>query len=197
VFIPLQYPNLEFVGESLQKLYDLNVENYADKIAYIKFDPKMEGWEKIGSDTLKANLIKPEVWDKVISEANELVGESEIGTMFFGSALNLLLFSPTYGDKVLGKLVSIIKEHGDKSYLFTVSTSAYRENIRKLEEASENLMFARMEKPMKLHLKIARMLQAKFSEEGITVPISREILSELKEIAEDTRKRSIPTIRRI
>jgi len=197
VFIPLEHSNLEFIGKSLEKLYDLNVEDYADKTAYIKFDPEIGELEKTSGDTLRANLVKPEVWDKVIGEANELVGESEIGIMFFGSALNLLLFSPTYGDKVLEKLVSIAKEHGENSYLFTVSTSAYREKIRRLEQASENLMFARMEKPMELYLKIDRMLGVKFLGEEVKVPISREMLDEIKATADKTRKKAIPRIRRI
>jgi len=197
VFIPLEHSNLEFIGKSLEKLYNLNVEDYADKTAYIKFDPEIGGLEKTGSGVLKANLVKPEVWDKIIAEANELVGESPIGIMFFGSALNLLLFSPTYGDKVLEKLVSITREHHENSYLFTVSTSAYREKIRRLEQASENLMFARMERPMELHLKINRMLGVKFLEEEVRVPIPKEMLNEIKATADKTRKRSIPKISRI
>ena len=197
VFMPLEHSNLAFIAKSFEKLYDLNVEDYAGKTAYIEFDPEIGGLEKTGDGALKANLVKPEVWDKIIGEANELVEESPIGIMFFGSALNLLLFSPTYGDKVLEKLVSIIKEHGKNSYLFTVSTSAYREKIRRLEQASENLMFTRMEKPMELYLRIDRMVGVRFLEEEVKVPIPREMLNEIKATADKTRKRAIPRISRI
>jgi hypothetical protein len=58
-------------------------------------------------------------------------------------------------------------------------------------------MFTRMEKPMKLFLKIERMKSVGFLKEEKEVPISAELLKEINEIAEATRKTRIPEIRKI
>lgn len=197
VFIPLQYPDVDFVGRSFEKLYGLNVEDYEERIAYVRFDPELEGWGIEKERYLEANLVKPEVWEEVLDQAEETVKESEKGVMFFGSAINLLLFSPTYRDEILDKLVNIIRDHQDRSFLFTVSTSAYREKIRNLEEAAENLMFTEMEKPMKLKIEITRMTGVDFLDKTRKVPIPKELLEDIKEIAEETRTKAIPKIKSI
>jgi len=67
-----------------------------------------------------------------------------------------LLFSPTYKKLSLDKLEKFLSEDKKRTYLFSVSTSAFREDIKRWEKAADNLMFARMEEPMKLYLKIAK-----------------------------------------
>jgi hypothetical protein len=58
-------------------------------------------------------------------------------------------------------------------------------------------MFTRMEKPMKLFFKISKIKEVEFSKEEVNVPISKEALTEIKELAEETRKRIIPEIMKI
>jgi len=67
-----------------------------------------------------------------------------------------LLFSPTYKKLSLDKLEKFLSEDKKRTYLFSVSISAFREDIKRWEKAADNLMFARMEEPMKLYLKIAK-----------------------------------------
>ena len=50
---------------------------------------------------------------------------------------------------------------------------------------------------MRLFFKISRMKQVDFSNKEIQVPISKEMLEEIREIAESTRKKRIPEIRKI
>lgn len=197
VFIPLQYPDMEFVGRAFEKLYGLNIEEYDERIAYVKFNPEIEEWERKGEKQLEANLVRPEVWEDVLDQSRKTVEENEMGTMFFGSAINLLLFSPTYRNKILNKLVSIIRKRQDESFLFAVSTSAYKEKIRELEKLADNLMLTKMEKPMELEIEIARMTGVDFLEGTRNVPIPKELLEEIKEIAEETRNRAIPKIKNI
>lgn len=195
--IPLQYPTTEFVRVAINKLYNIDIKNYYGKIAYIQFNPTIDKWGKIGKDTLEINLLKTEIWDEAIEKASKMVEKSNIGTLIFGSALNLLLFSPTYKNKILIKLKNIIEKDKSKTYIFSVSTSAFKKEIEIWEKVADNLMFTRVEKPMRLFFKISRMKGVEFSKEEIEIPISREILDGIKVIAETTRKRVIPLIKKI
>jgi len=197
ISIPLQYPTVEFVRTAMSKIYKINLENYHEKIAYIQFTPSIDGYKKIGNNTIKANLLKPKVWNSAIKIADNMIEKSDLGTLVFGSALNLLLFSPTYKNDAMENLRNIIKNDKSKTYLFSVSTSAFADEIKLWEEAADNLMYTRMEKPMRLFFKIIKMKGVKFSREEVQVPISREMLMEIKETAEATRKRIIPEMRRI
>jgi len=127
VFIALQYAETKFVKTSLRQLYNMDVDSYAGKVAYIQFGHNIETWEKINQNTLRANLLKPDIWEK----------------------------------------------------------------------AADNLMFARMEEKMKLYLSIDKINNEKVEPEEIQVPVKREILEQIKEVAECTRKREIPEIRKI
>ncbi len=193
--IPLQYPTMELVKTAMNKLYKIDPDNYRERIAYIQFNPSIDEYEDIGNNTIKANLLKPYVWDETIKKADDMIEKSSLGTLVFGSALNLLLFSPTYRNDIIKKLETIIKKN--RTYIFSVSTSAFDNKIRAWEEAADNLMYTRMEKPMSLFLNISKMKGVKFSREEIEVPISQEVLTEIKDIAEATRKRTIPEISKI
>jgi hypothetical protein len=163
----------------------------------IQFDLHVDEYEDIGNNILKANLSKPEIWNKVLEIADSMVEKSDLGTMVFGSALNLLLFSQKYKKDVIKNLENIIKNDKSRTYIFSVSTSAFADEIKVWEEASDNLMFTRMEKPMKLFFKISKMKGVRFSKEEVNVPISQEEFIEIKEIADATRKRIIPEMMKI
>lgn len=201
VGIPLQYPTPKFVKAAMSKIYGINLEEYAKKIVYIQFDPSINEQKRISKNTIKANLLKPDIWNESIKKANDVIEgiteKSDLGTLVFGSALNLLLFSPTYRKSVIKNLENMIKNDKSKTYIFSISTSAFASEVKLWEDAADNLMYTRMEKPMRLFLKISKMKDTNFSEEEIDVPISQEILSEIKNIAEATRKRIIPEIMKI
>jgi len=197
ISIPLQYPNTKLIQTAMRQLYNIDLKNYKGKIAYIQFDPQAEQCKKISADTLTANMVKPDIWDQAIEKAAEMVAGNNLGTMVFGSALNLLLFSPTYRDSILTKLKTFIQENKDNTYAFAVSTSAFADKIELLEQAADNLMFTRIERPMQLFFRIARMKGVKFSKAELKVPISPEMLLEIKKVAEATRKKRIPEISKI
>ena len=69
--IPLQYPTAELVQIALHKLYNIDLKNFRGKVSYIQFDPDADNCEKIGDDTLKANMVKHETWDKAIKKSEE------------------------------------------------------------------------------------------------------------------------------
>jgi len=197
ISIPLQYPRMEFLKTAMKKLYHIDLKDYKKKVSYIQFDPHMDSYEEKGDNLFRANLLKPEIWDQAVSAADHIIEKSDLGTLVFASALNLLLFSPTYKKGSIENLKQILKDDKSKSYIFSVSTSAFADEIKIWEEASDNLMYTRMEEPMKLFFKIDKMKETHFSTEEINVPISREMLLEIKDLAEATRKRIIPDIMKI
>ena len=97
-------------------------------------------------ETLKTGLS----WiNNVIPEGLPLKSTTLItgpGILIFGSALNLLLFSPTYGDAILETIKSTIEYNTTKTYIFSISTSAKAEEILQLEEIADNLILSRSEK---------------------------------------------------
>lgn len=195
--IPLQYPTMEFVRNAMLKLYGIDLRDFKGKLAFLQFDLTAEGIEKINDDTIKSNLLKPDIWDESIEEASNLLSGSEANLLVFGSALNLLLFSPTYKNRMLNKIKEILETDKTKSYIFSVSNNVLGNDIAIWEKAADNLMFTRMEKPMRLFLKVSRLKNAPFSQEEVEVPISQEMFKEIKAVADATRKKAIPIIRKI
>jgi KaiC/GvpD/RAD55 family RecA-like ATPase len=195
--IPLQYPKNELVKTAMKKLYDMDIENYQGKVVYIQFDPDISGYKKTGDDILKSNMVIPQIWDETIEEAENMLDKTNLGIMVFGSALNLLLFSKTYKDNILNKLKDILQYDKNRTYVFAVSTSAFANEIKILENVADNLMFIRMGKSMKLFLKIDRMKEVGFQKKEKEVPISEEMFKEINEIAEATRMIRIPEIMKI
>ena len=198
VFIPLQYPRMELVKTSLQQLYHFNIGKYLRQVAFIQFNPDLDRQKKVDEKTIEANILKSDVWDKVINEIENLLSdECHLGTLIFASALNLLLFSPTYNKLNSDKFERIIREDKSRTYILSVSTSAFKKDIEKWEKAADNLMFARMEKPMKLYLRITKIENREISSKEIQVPMNKGMLENIKEVAESTRKREIPKLRKI
>jgi archaellum biogenesis ATPase FlaH len=198
IFIPLQYPEINFINTSLHLLYNLSLDGYPKKVAYIQFNYDLASWRKMNENTIEANLLKPTIWEKAVNEAeNILVHENNLGTLVFASALNLLLFSHTYKETILDKLEKLLKEDKKKTYIFSVSTSAFQKDIKRWENAADNLMFVRMEKPMKLYLKIKKLSNKKVPSREVHVPIKKEILEGIKEVAESVRMRDIPNLQKI
>ncbi|MDI3473904.1 MAG: hypothetical protein PWR30_227 [Candidatus Woesearchaeota archaeon] len=195
--IPLQYPTMDFAKTTLTKLYNVNLEEYNRKVVMIQLDLNVNEYENIGNNVIKANLVKPEIWNEVIERAESMIEKGKLGTMVFGTALNLLLFSPTYKNATIENIKNIIKNDKNKTYIFSVSSSAFADEIRQWEDVADNLMFTRMDKPSELFFKISKMKDTSFSAEEVKVPMSKETFAEIREVAEATRKRIIPEIMKI
>lgn len=187
----------DFAEKVMKRLYDIKANDYVGKLAFIDFEPTLESMKAIGGDTIRANLVKPEVWDRSIEEASNLIEESKLGILVFGSALNLLLFSRTYRESILERLRKTIKDDKSKTYLFAVSTSAFREEIKALEDVADNLMFTRTEEPMRLYLRITKMKDTEFLKEEVEAPLTTKDLNVIKKTAETSRRNLIPIISEI
>jgi KaiC/GvpD/RAD55 family RecA-like ATPase len=195
IFMSLQYPGSEFIVESIKSVTGLDIQDYKGKIIFLQLDTEISGYQEIDKNHIRANLLKPEVWETVLNLASKKLSDEGPGILIFGSALNLLLFSPSYGDAIFEKIKSTMALNTDKTYLFSVSTSAKVKEIAQLEEIADNLLISRSEKsPFQLFMKVLKMKDVSFISDEVKVPISPEILSHIKEMADHSRSKVLPSI---
>ena len=182
-------------AQSLLRHFEQDIGKYKDQIVYVEFDPLMDGVEKISSNSLRANLLKPENLDLALSEAKVLLPESDTGNLIYGAALNILLFSRTYGEAIHKKFLSLMKS--DENTLFTISNNSNEEQAAQWEEAADNLFFTHGKGIMHLGFKIERMNHVAFSDEEIDIPLTEDELRSMRSEADKSRKHLIPMIRKI
>jgi len=195
VFLSLQYPSHTFIAEGLRRVAGLDLQEFGDRVAFVELDAGMEGMEKVDRNHLRANLVKPPLWTESLQEARKMVPEKGPGILIFGSALNLLLFSPTYGAQTLEDMKATLTQQSGATSLFSVSSSAKKEMIAELETIADNLLLAHSETdPFRLFVRIQRMKGVPFDDRETQVPFSPEMLGEVKEVAEHSRRRVIPLI---
>lgn len=198
IFMSLQYPKTDFLIESIKNVTGINLNDYRDKIIFIELAVENENWSFDNENKIKANLVKPNVWEETLKAAKEKLPKEGKGNLVFGSALNLLFFSPTYGDAILNKVIETMTEDKSTTYIFSVSTTAKAEEIKEIENAADNLIYAHSEKePFRLFMKIERMKNVKFDNSEIQVPIPSDMLTNLKDTADHSRKVVIPAISKI
>lgn len=200
VVILLTNSGREFVVETMAELYDTDLDAADERIAWIDFDPSMEAdvdeIVTVGPREVRGNLLEPAVWQETLETATGALSEGSPGTLVFGSALNLFLFSPTYGEAMLSEFVDAAAAEDDRTYLFTVSTSAFEDEIGRVEEESDTVLTTRMEAGT-LRLRGIRSESVPVSTEEIDVPFTRSELDHIKSVAEETRDSLIPTIKDI
>jgi len=198
VFMSLQYPDYSFVKSGMLATSDLDIDDYNDQTVFIELDAGLDSIHKPEGLHIRANLVKPDIWDEALTQAAEMVPDEGPGILVFGSALNLLLFSPTYESAILEKMIATLKDTSIFSYLFSVSNSVKANVIAKIEAVVDNLLMMRREKGSKeLTVRVLRAMGVQFSDAEIKAPLPQETLSELKEIADASRKRVIPLISKL
>jgi len=195
VFMSLQYPDHSFIVEGLKKISQLDLDSYQDRIAFIELDPTLKKLTPAEGNRFKANVVKPDVWDAAIEQACQMVPEEGPGILIFASALNLLLFSPTYKDGILEKMKEAARGDQNRTYLFSASTTAKAEEIKELEAAANNLIMTRGTKsPFQLYMQIERIGGVNYISDEIEVPFSADVLMGVKEVADHSRKKVIPQV---
>jgi len=198
IFMSLQYPDHSFIKSSIETLTHLDLGEYQEQMAFISLDVSLDELKEAGKNHLKANVVKPENWNVAIETTLKMVPNEGPGVLLFGSALNLLLFSPTYGKEILEEMKKSLKKGSKYSVLFTTSTSAKGDLIAELDSVADNLMVVRGDRVThKLYLTVERMKDVKFLKDEFEVPISKEDLSALKEVADQSRKRIVPLVSKV
>jgi len=195
VFMSLQYPDHSFIVAGLQSIAQLDLNDYADKIAFIELDATLAGMSDPTGNHFRANLVKPQIWNAAIERASAMVPDDGPGILIFSSALNLLLFSPTYGKSILDQIKATAQGEKVHTYLFSASTTAKAEEIAELETVVDSLIMTHSTKqPFRLYMQIERIKGAAFIPEEIQVPFSAEVLGDVKKVADHSRKRVIPLV---
>lgn len=195
VFMSLQYPGSEFVAESIKSVTGLDIQDYKEKTIFLQLDTGISEYQQVNKSLILANLVKPEVWEKVINLASAKLPDEGPGVLIFCSALNLLLFSPTYGDTIFQKIKETIEINTDKTYLFSVSTSAKKDEIAQLEKIADNLIHLHSKKePFRLFMNVLKIGGVTYDLSEVQVPISPKILEHIKEMADHSRSKVLPAI---
>ncbi len=195
VFMSLQYPDHEFIASAMRRLTGLELADYYNRIEFIELDTTVDGIEPRLGRRFGANLVKPDIWDAAIERACSLVPDEGPGILVYGSALNLLLFSPTYGGEMLERMKRTVRDDKRRTYLFTASSTAKKEEIEQVEAAADNLLVSQAtRRPFRLRMRVERMPGVPFISDEVEVPIPPEELTELKKIADHNRKRVIPLV---
>lgn len=182
-------------AQSLLQHFEQDIGKYKDQIVYVEFDPLMDGVEKPGSNILRANLLKPENLDLALDEAKVILPKSDTGHLIYGAALNILLFSRTYGEEIHKKFLALMMS--DENTLFTISNNSNEEQAAQWEEAADNLFFTHGKGIMQLGFKIEKMDNVAFSDEEVNVPLTEDELRSMRSEADKSRKHLIPMIRKI
>lgn len=198
IFMSLQYPDHKFIKSSLQSITDLDLDAYQDKVVFIGLDVNIDGILMVGTNHIKANVVIPEHWNKAIDTALGILPKEGPGVLLFGSALNLLLFSKTYGQQILEEMKQSLKLGDKYSVLYTTSTSAKGDQVAELDPIADNLMTVRGDRETrKLYLTVHRMKDVPFLSEEVEVPIAPKSLGELKQVADQSRKRIVPLVAKL
>ena len=184
----------EYLEKSME-LLGMPLKDHEGRYVFIETEPKTKGLKEVSADMWSANMVDPEMWDIAINKATEALGRDKKEIMIVGSALNLFFFSKTYREGIAKKLKDMIEDPGEYTLMFTVNSDAFKETVEELEAVADNLMFSRMQPPMKLYLKIERMKDVRFSNEEIWVPLEKSVLDSIRQEAEKGKKGLIPVIK--
>ena len=191
----LQYPSHEFLVEGLRRVSGVDIADHVGRVAFIDLDPEMHGMVVESPHRIRANLVKPEIWDEALERACGSVPAEGPGILVFGSALNLLLFSPTYSDAILDRMKRTLSEHGDRTILFALSNTAKARQIAQLEDLADNLLISHSRRnPPRLFVRIVRMYGVKFRPDPVEIPIPPDFLAEVKAVAGHSRRRVMSVI---
>ena len=180
------------------RILGTDLDKYLGRFFIVELDPTIDNIMPVSDTHIKANLVKPEVWGKAISLAEAYLrsSESRIGTMVVGAALNLFFFSPTYGRAIHSVIKEALEKDKSKTYFLALNSDAFKTMAEELEASSDNLMFSGM-KAGRLYLRIARMRGVTFKKGDVEVPLSAEVLENIRREAEKGKKDLIPLISKI
>jgi KaiC/GvpD/RAD55 family RecA-like ATPase len=198
IFVPMHssYPALYVKG--LRELLDADLKDFDRSHFFVLFDTELDAGEaaveKEGDHAVRANLANPLAWRAALEAASAAL-EGKGPTLVFTAATNLLLFSPNYGPQMFQLLVDTIRDPGDRTYLFAMSSSILRKRGIVLEQAADHLfVMERLPKKRHLYLRAARVRDAVFAGDPVPVPAEPGFLEELKNEAVASRRLLIPAV---
>ncbi len=182
-------------SEKLLRDFQLDLGKYADKIVFVEFDPELKGIRQSSENMLQANLLKAEVFQDAIRQAKALLPKSDLGSLVYGSALNMLLFSPTFSVSIHQKIKKIVQS--GENYLFTIANNTFNEQATVWENEADNLFATHVTGIMRLGFRVLRLCKGDFNTNETAVPITENELRRIRLEADAARKNLIPMLRKI
>lgn len=201
IFIPIHYDYPMLFERGLKALYGLSLHEFSNSYFFILFDtdldPNKQTVEVADSNTIRCNLVNPEIWQEALTVASASIsGEGPV--LVFVSALNILLFSPSYGEQFFLMLLDTIRDTRGWTYLLTISSSILMKKCIILEQAADHLfLMKRIPRNRHVHLRAVRVRNAVFHSTAVAVPEMPDLIEDLKNSAVASRRILIPTVSRI
>lgn len=182
-------------AKKLFTYHNVSTNDIAGRIVYIDFDPQINDLKKVSKDELRANLLKTDVFEATIEKAQNMLPQSDSGIMTYMTALNMLLYSKTYGTAIFNKYLKMVKDK--QQYLFSFSNNIFADKMHEIENAADNEIYVHGTGIMRLSLKIMKMKEVPFVQDEIETPFTEELISMHLKSIQQMRQTLIPIIRKI
>jgi len=183
--------------ERVLDLFGYDMSRYRGRVLFADFDLETQDVVQVADDQVRANLLDPRAWDEILKRMEGLDSGGDMGDLITTAAINLFFFSPTYGNDIHIYIKRLLEAPGDRTIHMTINSDVFKPKAKALEDAADNLIMTRMEKPMRLFMQILRMKGAGFDPAEIEVPLTRQTLMEIKQEAERGRRDLIPSISKV
>jgi len=198
VFLSLQYPQPTFLHESYRRVIGEDLADHQSRIAFVELDTTIDAQGPITGNRFAANVVYPAVFRDSVRRGAEIASIGALpngpGVMVFASALNLLMFSPTWGAAITEELVSIMRD-GSVTALFSVSEKPHAEKVKAIENAADLLVYSeRSGDEFSLVMSVRRGAGLPFVSGSKVIPIPEEELRATRVIADRSRSKVIPEI---
>jgi archaellum biogenesis ATPase FlaH len=181
-------------AEKLLSYSNVKSEKAKGKIVYVNFDPKIKNYKQTNDNEFRANLLKPEIFNKVLNKSNEILSDSNTGILTYMTALNMLLFSRTYIKDVLASYHSKINK---KSFnLFTFSDNVFADEMNEIREKADNVFYVHGTGIMHLSLQLQKINGNNISINEIETPFTKEQINRHLLEIQNCRQELVPIIRR-
>jgi KaiC/GvpD/RAD55 family RecA-like ATPase len=201
IFVPMHYAHQTLYHSGLRDLLDTDLSDFAGSHIFVLFDSELDAHEPVveaaGEGAIRANLVNPRAWREALAVASAALDEGG-PTLVFASALNLLLFSQTYGAQMFETLLETVRDCRDWTYLLAMSSSILLKREIVLEQAADHLfVMERVPGQRSVHLRAARVRDAASAGEAVPVPVPPDFLEDLKNEAVASRRMLIPAVSRV
>ena len=201
IFAPMHpaYPAL--FDRGLRDLLDTDLGDFPGSYFFVLLDTDLAlsapEVKAAGQRAIRANLLNPLTWREALGAASAALDNGS-PILVFASALNLLLFSPSFGAQMFQLLLDTIRDTGNWTYLLAMSSSILLKKGTVLEQAADHLfVLERLARQRHVYLRAVRVRNAFLAGGAVPVPVPPEFLEDLKNEAVASRRILIPAVSRM
>jgi len=118
--------------------------------------------------------------------------------LVYAVAVNLLLFSHSFGSQTFETLLDTVRHPGSWTYLIAISSSILLKMGLMIEQAADHLfVMQRLPRQRNVYLRAQRVRGAAFFSRAVPVPAQPDYLEDLKNEAVASRRILIPVVSKI